>query len=179
MADKISSSSSSAASSPSASAQSRRDGFRFLWSLIAFFIVFASVDAYYVYTAVSTHTGVIDDRAYEDGLAYDAFAEKARAQDSLGVRLDPRFENNSLIVTFTDKAGRPIENARISAALVRRIQGGSDFEVSLGYRGDGVYSAPLDLPFHGRWTANLEATWTEQDTTSPLEYQTAMNFLSR
>lgn len=154
------------------------NGLWVLWSLLIFFATFASVDAYFVYTAVTTHTGVIDDNSYEDGLAYDQFLEKAHQQKSLGVTLDHRYENNSLIVNLMDKNGQPIDGARISALLIRPVQEGYDFKVSLQHMGRGLYEVPLNLPLKGQWMANLDATWIEKATAEPRTYQTAMTFMN-
>ncbi len=62
--------------------QSRRDGRKFLFILIAFFVVFATVDAYFVYKALSTNTGVVVEHAYEVGLNYNDLLEQARQNDS-------------------------------------------------------------------------------------------------
>ncbi len=48
--------------------QSRKTGFWLLFSLLAFFITFASVDAFFIYKALSTHTGTVSETPYEDGL---------------------------------------------------------------------------------------------------------------
>jgi len=37
----------------------RKMGRRVLWALIAFFVVFASVDAYFIYVAVNSHSGEV------------------------------------------------------------------------------------------------------------------------
>lgn len=48
-----------------------KDGKRVLLGFIAFFVVFASVDAFFVYKAISTLPGVVSENAYEIGLNYN------------------------------------------------------------------------------------------------------------
>ena len=62
--------------------ESRKAGRKFLFILIAFFMVFATVDAYFVYKAVSTNTGVVVEHAYEVGLNYNDLLEQARQNDN-------------------------------------------------------------------------------------------------
>lgn len=49
-----------------------------LWALLAFFGVLASVNAFFVYTAVTTNTGVVTENAYEKGLRYNEILKEAR-----------------------------------------------------------------------------------------------------
>lgn len=56
----------------------KKDGRRVLFYLIGFFVIFASVDAYFVYKAFSTHTGVVVENAYEKGLNYNDIIEEAK-----------------------------------------------------------------------------------------------------
>lgn len=60
------------------SLESKKTGRLVLFSLIAFFIVFASVDAYFVYKAVSTNTGAIVENPYEQGLNYNEIIARAK-----------------------------------------------------------------------------------------------------
>ena len=61
--------------------KNRKDGRIVLMALIAFFVVFASVDAYFVYKALSTHTGVVVEHAYEVGLNYNDIIEQAQQHE--------------------------------------------------------------------------------------------------
>jgi nitrogen fixation protein FixH len=58
--------------------QSRKDGFLVLWSLLAFFAVFSSVNAFFVYKAVTTNTGVVVENAFEQGVHYNDIIAKAK-----------------------------------------------------------------------------------------------------
>lgn len=64
--------------------KSKSAGKKVLLSFIAFFVVFASVDVFFVYKALTTHTGVVAENAYEIGLNYnDVIAEaKKRKNDT-------------------------------------------------------------------------------------------------
>jgi nitrogen fixation protein FixH len=55
-------------------------GRRALFYLLGFFVIFASVDAFFVYKALSTHTGVVAENAYEIGLNYNDVIAEAKKQ---------------------------------------------------------------------------------------------------
>lgn len=62
--------------------KSRKDGKIVLMAFVGFFVTFAAVDAYFVYKALSTHTGVVVENAYEQGLKFNDLLAKAKKQDS-------------------------------------------------------------------------------------------------
>jgi nitrogen fixation protein FixH len=55
----------------------KKYGKRVLIYLLAFFAVFASVDAFFVYKALSTNTGVVSENAYEQGLRFNDIIDEA------------------------------------------------------------------------------------------------------
>ncbi len=57
--------------------QKKESGWWVLWMFLGLFSVFLSVDAYFVYMALSTHTGLVVENAYEVGLNYNEIIEKA------------------------------------------------------------------------------------------------------
>ena len=62
-----------------------KDGKRVLLAFLLFFVVFASVDAFFVYKAISTLPGVVSENAYEIGLHYNkiiAEAEKRKLEQN-------------------------------------------------------------------------------------------------
>jgi nitrogen fixation protein FixH len=56
----------------------RKDGRKVLMAFLAFFVVFASVDAFFVYKAISTLPGVVSENAYEIGLNYNKIIAEAK-----------------------------------------------------------------------------------------------------
>lgn len=58
--------------------KSKATGKVVLYAFIGFFCIFASVDAYFVHKAITTHSGVVMPHAYEIGLNYNEVLEKAR-----------------------------------------------------------------------------------------------------
>lgn len=60
--------------------KSQKAGRKFLLGLILFFLAVATVDGYFVYKALSTHTGVVVDKPYERGLKYNEIIAEAKRQ---------------------------------------------------------------------------------------------------
>lgn len=57
--------------------QTAKDGRKVLWYFLGFFAVFATVDAFFVYKALSTHSGVVAENSYEIGLHYNELLKEA------------------------------------------------------------------------------------------------------
>lgn len=145
-----------------------------LLSFIAFFALIVAVNAVYITTALSTHSGVITKQPYEKGLAYDETLKAAASQPH--IRQDARFENDILYWQLRDVHGVPLD-AQVTARLIRPVQGGHDFDIALNKADDGVYKAVLDLPMKGRWDALLKAQWNNSGTTT--QYQTRLSLTAR
>ena len=144
------------------------------WILIYFVVFFGvifAVNAFFIYTATKTNTGVITEHSYKKGLAYNELLEQAKEQPSL--KDNASFKNNILSWKLIDSNGREISNANVTAHIVRPIQDGYDFDVILSNKGNGLYETILDLPFKGLWTAKLESQWNKKT------YKTTYKFINQ
>jgi len=139
--------------------------------IVLFFVVFMSVDAFMVYKAVSTQTGVVTQNAYEKGLHYDHYLKQEAAQPDLDQKLV--LENGILRWTARDEKGLVLEGADVKAIIKRPVQDGYDFAIVLKPMGGGIYESPLKTPLPGLWSVDLQATWdkktyqTQQDIITP------------
>lgn len=132
------------------------------WFFVLFFAIVFILDGIFVYLAVNTHTGTVTDKAYEKGLAYDQVLEASQAQRDSGVQIKAGYKDGLLNVSLIDRAGQAMEGAEVKAHMIRAVQAGHDFTVTLTPVGNGVYSAAIDAPLPGAWTAKIEATWRSQ-----------------
>ena len=71
---------------PPASAAARLDGRHVLMMLFAFFGVIFAVNGYFLFSALSTHTGVVAVEPYRKGLAYNHADRRRRTAG--GARLE-------------------------------------------------------------------------------------------
>lgn len=138
---------------------------------IAFFGVIIAVNSFFLYSAITTQTGVVTDDAYKKGLAYNDVLTQAKEQPNLKDK--PSFEDRILRWTLINGQGKTINNADVTAHIIRPIQDGHDFNIKLKNKGNGVYEATLDLPFKGLWMAQLESKWNKQT------YKTTYKFINK
>lgn len=141
---------------------------------VLFFIVVAIVDGIFVTVALETHTGVVTEHAYEEGLSYNDVLEASDAQDALGWTNTLTFDEETNILTFAilDEKGNTIENASVKATIERPIQDGFKFEITL-HSDDQyhVYRVPVSFPVHGEWDVRIYASKDGQ------HYQTSKRFV--
>ena len=148
------------------------------WYFVFFFMVITAVDTAFVTTAIRTQTGVVADRAYEKGLAYDKTLDEAAAQSRLGINQKATFKDGILSWKLMIKDGHALEGAHIAAHFFRPTQDGYDFDMILSDKGSGLYQARPQFPLPGLWIARLEAQWLGARS-EKLQYKTTLEFQNR
>lgn len=134
------------------------------WYFVAFFVVVAILDGIFVYVATSTHTGVVTERAYDKGLAYNETVAAAEAQKQLGWQAEVALGTDRVLsFTLTDESGQPLGGAAVKATFMRPTQDGMDFVAELAESADGVYTAQVDFPVDGLWDVRVFAIEGGQD----------------
>lgn len=144
------------------------------WYFVAFFLVVFAVDGFFVYKALKTHSGVVTEHAYEAGIAFNRTLDKAREQRLSGVQSKASYKDGVLIWDLKDADGRSLEEAIVTARIIRPVQDGYDFDINMPYDGSGLFKATLKTPLPGQWTAKLNAVWNNTQT-----YQTNLSFIVR
>ncbi|HPD83718.1 MAG: FixH family protein [Alphaproteobacteria bacterium] len=132
-----------------------------LFAFLGFFGTLFLLDGIFVYTAVTTQTGVVTQSPYEKGLAYNNLLEEEKKQPKLKERVT--YNSPLLQWKLTDENLNPIVKATVKARLIRPVQEGYDFDVDLVHKGGGVYEAQLSLPYKGQWVVKLESQWIQND----------------
>jgi nitrogen fixation protein FixH len=134
------------------------------WYIVAFFVVVAILDGIFVYLATSTHTGVVTERAYDKGIAYNETVAAAEAQKALGWQGDITLAaDRTLTFSLLGAEGQPLSGATVKAEFMRPTQAGMDFAVELSETAAGQYSASVDFPAEGLWDVRVFALEGEQD----------------
>jgi nitrogen fixation protein FixH len=130
------------------------------WAFVAFFVVVATVNGVMIWLAAQSYPGLVTERPYDHGLAYNQNLEAAAAQAQLGwqttieARLVEGFEA-ALDVVLLDRGGRPLDGAVLIARLGRPAETSSDFELELPPVGPGRYATTFPLPMIGAWDVHL------------------------
>jgi len=134
------------------------------WAIAGAFLVIAAVNGGLVYFALASNTGLADDAAYEDGLAYNAVIAEAARQEALGWHVAIAFNAarkgghvGEVVVDVQDRNGKPISDLDIRGELVRPVEPLPPVTLSLGAEGEGRYAAAIAVPRPGQWNLRLVA----------------------
>lgn len=130
------------------------------WMFVLGFLVVILVNALMVYAALGSFSGLVTDRPYDRGRAYNATLDARARQDALGwttrFALDSQGDGTQrLLLEVTDRTGAPIAGATVDATLVRPIERGHDRGVALSERGAGRYAGTVALDLPGLWEARI------------------------
>jgi len=133
------------------------------WYFVMFFAVIALVDSMFVYFALSTHTGVVTQSAYEKGLNYNQVIDAEKAQAALGwkhqIQAIPDGTDHAIKVIINKPNSNgitPIDGLTVSATITRPLQG--DYNETISLPADtksGVYLAPWTFPMPGQWDISI------------------------
>ena len=130
--------------------------------MVGLMLMVVVVNAVLIFFAQSTFSGLDTDKAYKEGVAYNATLKAAAANDALGwtakTSFTPATDGRHLAVVITNKADAPIVDLAVTAQLVRPVSTAFDQRVILTHRGDGIYGADIALPALGSWELRLSAT---------------------
>lgn len=132
------------------------------WYFVAFFVVLAVLDGFFVYLATSTQPGLVTEHAYQKGVAYNETIAQAEAQAALGWQCRITLEGKTLVLTLKDKDNAPITGAAVEASITRPTSNGHDFTVALAESAPGVYSVDPAFPMPGLWNIGAQVTWNQQ-----------------
>lgn len=130
-----------------------------LFIFVTFFGVILAVNSVFMTYAITTHSGVVTEKPYEKGLAHDKTLEKARNQPKWQSHIT--FENGVLRWDLKDEKFVPIDSGNAKAFFMRPIKSGNDFNLTLDYKGNGIYEAQPDFPYIGAWNVKLDMTWKD------------------
>jgi nitrogen fixation protein FixH len=129
-----------------------------LLMFIAFFAVIFSVNAYFLKSALSTHTGIVSVEPYRKGLHYNDRIAAGERQTALGwqdtAELDP---TGKVQVTMSDSAGKPVTGLQMTGAIIRPSTERFDQPLRFVETEAGRYIAETKAVTNGNWVLALEA----------------------
>jgi nitrogen fixation protein FixH len=133
------------------------------WAFVAFFGIVAAVNGVMIWLAAQSYPGLVTERPYDHGIAYNRNLEAAAAQELLGWRttLEARIVGGfeaELDVALVDRDGLPLDGAVVVARLGRPAEASRDFDLELASAGPGRYGATFRLPVIGAWDVHLVVT---------------------
>ncbi len=130
------------------------------WTIMAvMFGIVMLVNGIFVFYALSSWTGVVEDKAYERGLAYNEAIDRAERQKALGwtstLEMDTLDGQDRINVTLVNADGAPLLGADVEVVLRRPTQADLDRAVTLNAGDPGLYQALLDVPARGLWELRI------------------------
>lgn len=128
------------------------------WAFVAAFVVVIAVNGVLIAFATRTFSGLVVEKPYLKGLAYEATLRQEAAQAALGWTTTTAFRDGSEIaVRYLDRAGRPLAGLAVEALIESPLRPEPDSRVGLAYRGDGWYRARVEFAHPGQREAAVTA----------------------
>lgn len=134
----------------------RVKGWHVAAAVTAFFAVIVAVDVSFAVIAYRTHPGQVSVTPYEDGLLYDRHIAQLRSQERLGWKATAEARQGTLILTYADKGGRPLEGLAVTATLERPATGTGRLAPVFRETVAGRYEASV-VGLQGTWDMTAEA----------------------
>ncbi|MGF1651392.1 MAG: FixH family protein [Hyphomicrobiaceae bacterium] len=129
-----------------------------LFAFLAFFGVIFAVNGYFLYSAITTYTGIVSDEPYRKGLAYNDRIRADERQQALGwqhaITIEP---SGNVRMSMLDRTGSPVTGLEFSVTVGRPATSAMDRKLVLSETQSGIYKgtvAPLDS---GHWIVSAEA----------------------
>ena len=138
------------------------------WTFFLFFGVIITVNGIMIGFALDSWTGLAVDNSYRRGLEYNKQLDARAAQDALGwtVAFDAQANGDravSMIVQLTDRHDTEMNDATVTARLVRPTHEGFDSETVFDFTRNGRYAANFTFPMAGQWDIHLLVTRADQE----------------
>lgn len=127
---------------------------RWPWLLMAGPAAVVVAGAVTAWLAISTSDGLVADDYYKRGLLVNQSLERSDWAARAGLAARVELEAGRVSVRL---AGLQDPPASLRLAFVHPTRGGSDVQVTVEHRGDGLYSANMPAIASGRWRIALEA----------------------
>ncbi len=123
-------------------------------------VVVVAVNAVMVAIALLSDNGLVDDRPFARGLAYNRVIAEAERQDALGWRVEVSVAPEPgaqarVAVRLTSRDGAPLAGARIEGALLRPVERLEPVAFAPVERAPGLQEAIIALPRRGQWDVSL------------------------
>lgn len=129
-----------------------------LYGFIAFFGVIFLVNGVFLYSALSTNTGVVANEPYRKGLAYNERIAAEEQQKTLGWQDDVSITREGgvgMVVRNTD--GSPVSGLIVEATLSRPATSTGERKLRLAELSPGSYGAASNAIEPGNWLLVVEA----------------------
>lgn len=131
-----------------------------LFAMIGFFAIVFAVNGVFLYSALSTHTGVVSNEPYRKGLAYNERIEADAVQQERNWYVDLTIPDaaGDVRLALADAQGRPVAGLGLSGRLGRPSTGDLDQQLAFKEAAAGTYVAPISALQSGTWVIDVQAS---------------------
>lgn len=145
------------------------NGRHVLAAFLGFFGVIFAVNGVFLYSALSTHTGVVAQEPYRKGLEYNQRIAADERQSALGWKETATLARDGrLVVEITDVDGRGVSGLTIVGTLGRPSTGQFDRELRFTEPAPGRYEASTGTLEAGSYLLYAEAHATGTTAAEPI-----------
>ena len=131
------------------------------WVFVAGMLVVVAVNATLVYFALNSWDGLVTNKAFERGIAYNRLIAEAAAEEALGWKADVAYQAGTngkapaLVVTLHTTDGRPMDRAAIAIEADRPVEAQAPVSIDVRYVGEGRYAADAAALRAGQWDVRM------------------------
>lgn len=136
----------------------RLDGRHVLFMLLAFFGVVFAVNAYFLVSAISSHTGVVAIEPYRKGLAYNERIAAGERQAALGWTETVTIRRDGTVTaSIVSSNGAAVGGLVVNGRIGRPSTASHDQPLIFTERSPGQYIATASPIADGAWLVTAEA----------------------
>lgn len=130
-----------------------------LIGVVAFFGVIFAANGAFLYSALSTYTGVVSDEPYRKGLHYNARIQADKVQHALGWTSDITLAKggDGIDIVLRDRAGNPVSGLALEGRIGRPATQAMDIALALQEGQPGHYRAKFAALAEGAWQLDVRA----------------------
>jgi nitrogen fixation protein FixH len=139
-------------------------GHHVLFGILSFFAVVFAVNGYFLFAALSTHSGVVANEPYRKGLDYNARIAADERQTELGWHDEVSVTGDGKVsVTVSDRQTQPLSGLVISGTIGRPSTVHFDRRFRLAEQERGRHAAEVGALEPGNWVIAIEARSGAED----------------
>jgi nitrogen fixation protein FixH len=128
------------------------------WAFVGAFLLVIAVNAVLITFATRTFSGLVVEKPYLKGLAYEETLRQEKAQAALGWTATTAFRNGEEIaVRYLDKSGQPLTSLAVEAQIESPLRPEPALSLPLAYDGDGWYRGRVAFQSPGQREVQVTA----------------------